>query len=53
LKAHWSFPDPHDRADFETVFAAIRKAIDRLAALPMDTLDPQTLRRRVAELGPS
>lgn len=52
-KAHWSFPDPHDAAEFEAVFAAIRKAVDRLAALPVETLDPSTLRRKVAELGPN
>ncbi|MFM9863037.1 MAG: arsenate reductase ArsC [Micropepsaceae bacterium] len=52
LKAHWSFPDPHNAADFETVFAAIRNAVDGLVALPVETLAPSTLRRKVAELGP-
>jgi arsenate reductase len=52
LKAHWSFPDPHSAAEFEAVFASIRKAVDRLAALPVDTLDPAALRRCVDELGP-
>lgn len=51
-KAHWSFPDPNDPAAFAQVFAAIRAAIDDLAALPVDELDPTTLRRRVAEMGP-
>ena len=52
LKAHWSFPDPHDAAEFETVFAAIREVVDRLAALPVDKLESAALRRLVAELGP-
>ncbi len=52
LKAHWSFPDPHDAAEFESVFGAIRTTVDRLAALPVETLDASALRRRVAELGP-
>jgi arsenate reductase len=52
LKAHWSFPDPHDAAEFEAVFAAIRKAVDQLVALPVEALDPSALRRRLAELGP-
>jgi arsenate reductase len=51
-KAHWSFPDPHDAATFESVFAAIRSAIDRLAALPVEALDPSSLRRALAEIGP-
>lgn len=52
LKAHWSFPDPHSAADFEDVFHAIRETIDRLVALPVETLDQPSLRRHVAELGP-
>jgi len=27
---HWSLPDPHDRADFETVFGTLEKAINTL-----------------------
>lgn len=52
LKAHWSLPDPHDAAAFETVFAAIGEVVDRLTALPVEALDPATLRRQIAELGP-
>lgn len=51
-KAHWSFPDPHDEADFERVFVAIRAVIDRLAALPLETLDLQALARKAADIGP-
>jgi arsenate reductase (thioredoxin) len=51
-KAHWSFPDPHDLASFESVFAQIRAAIDQLTTLPIAALDPDALRRRVADIGP-
>lgn len=51
-RAHWSFPDPANATEFHGVFAAIRAAVDRLVALPVDTLAPVELTRRVAEIGP-
>lgn len=60
LKAHWSFPDPaaatgtrdEQLAVFARVFASIRESVDRLAALPVRTLDAAALKQRVALLGP-
>lgn len=59
-KAHWSFPDPAAfegddaarRARFAEVFAHIRRAIDALVALPVETLTPADLKRRLAAIGP-
>jgi arsenate reductase len=58
-KAHWSLPDPaaaegpldQRRAAFRRVFAAIRRAVDRLVALPVSQLDVATLGKRVSEIG--
>lgn len=60
-KAHWSFPDPaaaegsdaERRAAFASIFADIRAAIDRLTALPAETLSAADLARRVAAIGPA
>ena len=60
-KAHWSFPDPAEAqgtqaaklAYFENVFADIRAAVDRLAALPLGEMDAATLKTRVSEIGPA
>jgi arsenate reductase len=55
VKAHWSFPDPaavegserERRAAFDAVFADIRRAIDRMIALPIAQLAPAELSRRL------
>ena len=39
VKAHWSFPDPHTREEFDAVFARIAAKTDALIALPWATLD--------------
>lgn len=59
-KAHWSFPDPATfegsdaamHARFAEVFADIRRAIDRLVALPVETLSGADLKKRLSEIGP-
>ena len=59
-KTHWSFPDPAafegsdaaKRARFAEIFADIRRAVDRLVALPIETLDPAVLKQRLSEIGP-
>ena len=59
-KAHWSFPDPAafegsdaaKRARFAEVFAEIRRAIDRLVAVPVETLDAAALKKRLSAIGP-
>jgi protein-tyrosine-phosphatase len=60
-KAHWSFPDPaavegtsdEKRAAFKQIFGDIRRAIDRLVALPVSALDAPSLGHRVTEIGPA
>jgi arsenate reductase len=60
-KAHWSFPDPaaaegsdaQKRAAFARIFTDIRAAIDRLVALPAETMSAADLARRVAAIGPA
>jgi arsenate reductase len=59
-KAHWSFPDPaaaqgsdaDKRAAFARIFADIRAAIDRLIALPAESLSGAELARRAVAVGP-
>jgi arsenate reductase len=59
-KAHWSFPDPaavqgsaaDKRAAFARIFADIREAIDRLIALPAETLSAAEFARRAGAVGP-
>lgn len=58
VKAHWSFPDPaaaqgsepERRTAFAKIFADIRRAIDRLIALPADT---PHLAKRINDIGPN
>jgi arsenate reductase len=60
-KAHWSFPDPaavkgtveEQRAAFKHVFADIRRAVDRLIAVPISSIDARTFGQRVSEIGPA
>ncbi|HMM15766.1 MAG TPA: arsenate reductase ArsC [Parvibaculum sp.] len=57
--AHWPFEDPAAatgseeaiRRKFAEVFAAIGQRIDLLAGLPLGSLDEQTLRKKLAEIG--
>ena len=53
--AHWGMPDPTEvrdeagrRAAFRDAFAVIRRRLERLIALPLETLDP-TERARALE----
>lgn len=58
-KAHWSFPDPaaisgsdaDKRAGFAYIFGTIRQAVDRLLALPLESLDTVTLSERATAAG--
>lgn len=60
MKAHWSFPDPAavegdektKRVAFETVFAAIRKAIDGMLALPDAAFEGAGVGARLSAIGP-
>jgi arsenate reductase len=59
VTVHWGLPDPAsvggsgtaERAAFEGVFMVLEARIKRLAALPLQTLDASTLKRRIQELG--
>ncbi|HUP91563.1 MAG TPA: arsenate reductase ArsC [Solimonas sp.] len=56
VTAHWGIPDPaaveggdaDKRAAFARAFAVLRGRIARLAALPLDELDPPGLRAQLA-----
>jgi arsenate reductase len=55
---HWSFPDPaavsgsdaDKRAAFARVFSAIRRRVQRLVALPIETMDRATLAEALARI---
>ena len=57
--AHWGLPDPAavvgpedvQRAAFLRTYEALEGRIRRLIALPIDALDPETLRSRLDEIG--
>ena len=59
VTAHWPFEDPSSfagsaaetRAKVAEIYGRIERCIDRLVALPVETLGPDTLRRRLAEIG--
>jgi arsenate reductase (thioredoxin) len=57
--AHWGFEDPaaaqgsddEKRAAFDKVFRQIAARVERFAALPIETMTPDTLRQAVREIG--
>lgn len=56
--AHWGMPDPTEvpdedarRAAFREAFQVIRRRLERLVALPLETLDPTERARAVAAIG--
>jgi arsenate reductase len=59
-KAHWGFPDPAGAegneaeigARFLEVFNMLSPVIERLVALPVESLDSAALRARLGEIGP-
>lgn len=59
VTAHWGVPDPaavqgsedEKRKAFEAAFGQLSARIDRLLALPIESLDPPALRDRLAEIG--
>jgi len=58
-KAHWGIPDPSivqgsddaKRKAFLTAFLQLRKRIDLLASLPLDTLDQLALKEQIQNIG--
>lgn len=61
MVAHWPFRDPYAFSgsqaemidEYAEVYGKIEKLILALVALPVETLDKDTLRRRLAEIGVS
>lgn len=59
LKAHWGLPDPADvegdevavDAAFEQTWAWLELRVKALLALPFETMDRDTLKARLAEIG--
>ena len=51
LKAHWGVPDPHQAEDFRQAYQVLRRRIEQLAKLPVRSLGPSELQKRVNEIG--
>ena len=59
VRAHWSFPDPaavegddeRKRREFGTVFAQIRRRVERFVALPLETMDRAAMQRALDAIG--
>ncbi len=59
VRAHWSFPDPaavegddeRKRREFGTVFAQIRRRVERFVALPLETMDAAAMQRALDAIG--
>lgn len=59
LTAHWGVPDPaavkggdaEKRQAFLQAYLALRQRIERLVALPLETLEPVALRKCLREIG--
>jgi arsenate reductase (thioredoxin) len=56
--AHWGFPDPSQvqgsdeekRKAFREVMMGLKKRIDQLADMPLENLDPTTLKKMLAKI---
>lgn len=59
VTAHWGLPDPaaaegsldDKRAAFDDAFQTLERRIHMLVSLPLDTLDSETLKRRIQDIG--
>lgn len=59
ISAHWGIPDPaaitgtdaDKEAGFALAFARLKRRIDQLLALPLDSLSPEALRARLQAIG--
>jgi len=50
-KAHWGVPDPHTPEDFRKAYVVLRHRIERLLALPVETLDRSALLQQIKDIG--
>jgi arsenate reductase len=51
LKAHWGVPDPHAPHEFQEAYKTLRRRVERLMELPLQSLDRAGLQARVNEIG--
>jgi len=51
LKAHWGVPDPHTPHEFQQAHKTLRRRVERLAELPLQTLDQAELEMQINEIG--
>ncbi len=51
LKAHWGVPDPHTPHEFQEAYKTLRRRVERLMELPLQSLDRAGLQARVNEIG--
>lgn len=59
VTAHWGLPDPaavegsdeQKRQAFEAAFDLLQRRIDRFTRLPIESLDPESLRQQLQDIG--
>ncbi|MBF0414414.1 MAG: arsenate reductase ArsC [Magnetococcales bacterium] len=59
VKAHWGVPDPAHAtgtaaeiaAEFDKVFVTLQERVQRLVALPVETMSPEALSSRLTAIG--
>ncbi len=51
LKAHWGVPDPHTAEDFQTAYKVLRRRVELLRSLPVESLDRTELQTRLTDIG--
>ena len=51
LKAHWGVPDPHTPLEFQHAYETLRRRVERLAELPLQSLDRAEQQAQVNDIG--
>ena len=50
LSAHWGIPDPAADGDFDAAYARLRRRVEALVALPVESMSQDNLRAALAEI---
>ena len=51
LKAHWGVPDPQTPLEFQHAYETLRRRVERLAELPLQSLDRAEQQAQVNDIG--
>jgi arsenate reductase len=51
LKTHWGVPDPHTPQEFEEAYKTLRRRVESLVELPLQSLDRDNLQTQLNEIG--